>query len=49
MANPNYPGVEVLTKDFKRDDNDNVLCNDRVRVKVGNAASTRSQSKYLYR
>ena len=34
MANPTQPGVEVISKGFKRDDNDTVLCNDRVEIKV---------------
>lgn len=34
MANPTQPGIEVLSKEFKRDDNDTVLCTDRVEVKV---------------
>lgn len=34
MANPTQPGIEVLSKEFKRDDNDTVLCTDRVELKV---------------
>lgn len=34
MANPTQPGIEVVSKEFKRDDNDTVLCTDRVEVKV---------------
>lgn len=34
MANPTQPGIEVLSKEFKRDDNDTVLCTDRVEIKV---------------
>ena len=37
MANPTQPGIEVLNKEFKRDDNDTVLCTDRIEVKVGMA------------
>lgn len=34
MANPTQPGIEVIKKEFKRDGNDNILCTDRVEVKV---------------
>lgn len=34
MANPTQPGIKVISKDFKRDDNDMVLCTDRVEVEV---------------
>lgn len=34
MANPTQPGIKVINKDFKRDDNNTVLCTDRVEVEV---------------
>lgn len=34
MADPTQSRIEVLSKDFKRDDNGAVLCTDRVRIKV---------------
>jgi len=34
MANPTQPGLEVLSKEFKRDDNDAVLCTDKVEIEV---------------
>lgn len=42
MANRTNSGVEVLSIGFKRDDNETVLCNDKVELKV----STKGQQNY---
>eukprot|EP00903_Cladosiphon_okamuranus_P013178 g12291.t1 len=44
MANPTQPGVEVISKEFKRDDNDTVLCADRVEVKFDGVTLDLAQS-----
>lgn len=34
MAAPRQGGIQVVTKGFKSDENDAVLCNDNIEIKV---------------
>lgn len=47
MANPTQAGIEVINKEFKRDENDNVLCTDKVEVKVNDKRSRNLKSQNL--